>query len=362
MKKKIVAWMLPLLVGMTGPTVGADFPADLTDEPELHWANRLKIGGTIEVDASYKNDDDGDSLKVSTLALSMDARLSNWSSAHVLLLREDEDPAVTKVIDEAYITVGDPRTSSTGTYFRAGRMAVPFGNFSTKLISDPLTLELAETKETVFQIGFERNGWKGSGYMFNGDSVKGGEDSSLDQYGLNFGYAVETDSWDIDVGIGFINSMEDSDGISAALGPEGKNTIGTMVGYIPGLSAHAALTSGPYSLVVEYITALKEFDKGNNELLSGNEGAKPQAWHSELSYDFGILGRHANVAVGYQGSKEAEEVDGLPKNRFLGGLSVEVEKNTTLGLEYYHDKNYTGQTTQEHDSVDSTTVRLAISF
>ena len=345
-KKTVIPLVLPFLVGAIGHAIGADFLSDSVDEPKLQWANRIKMGGTVEVDANYENHA-GSSLSVGTLELTMDARINDWTEARVVLLHEEgADQDV--MVDEATITVGNPE--STPLYVTAGKMAVPFGNFSTQLLSDPLTLELAETKRNALLIGFEREGWKGSSYMFDGESQRVGKGNRLDQYGVSLGYAMEMDDMALDVGIAYINAMENSDGVSDAL----VERLEVMPGYIGGLSTHAIFSVGPYSLVGEYISALDDFDS------QGVRGVKPQAWNSEFGYSFGFLEREASLALGYQGTRDAHFLE-LPEERLSGGVSVALEENTSLGFEFYHDEGYSSDD-QEGVDTDSATVRLAVSF
>jgi len=49
-------------------------------------------------------------------------------------------------------------------YLTAGKMYVPFGNFESNMIQDPVTLEIGETRESAGQVGFEHSGFYGSAY------------------------------------------------------------------------------------------------------------------------------------------------------------------------------------------------------
>jgi hypothetical protein len=55
-------------------------------------------------------------------------------------------------------------------------MYVPFGNFESQIISDPLTLEIGEAGEDALQVGVEVEGFYDSIYTFNGDVTEGGDD------------------------------------------------------------------------------------------------------------------------------------------------------------------------------------------
>ena len=75
----------------------------------------------------------------------------------------EEGDADSLDVDAAYIELGGveacPLTVS------AGRMYLPFGAFNSLLVSDPLTLELGETRETAVALSGEWNGltaWVGA--------------------------------------------------------------------------------------------------------------------------------------------------------------------------------------------------------
>ena len=350
MKRHVALWALPFVLGAVGQAIGAPPPMEPTSEPALHWANRIRVGGTIEVDLNHQNNGVGGTLQVGTVELTMDAKLSGWSHAHVLLLHE-ADAAETVTVDEANITLGN--TNYSPLQVTAGRMALPFGSFETQMLSDPLTLTLAETKETALQIGFDRNGWHGSGYLFDGNSRETGESERALQFGFDLGYAMQTDVMRMAWGVGYINAMENSDTLSDQL-KLGETEGGTIASYVGGFSTYAGLTVGPYTLIGEYIVALDDFE--GSDTSSSWQGSDTQAWNAELGYAFGFLGREANVAVGYQGTKGASGLADLPETRYLGTASVTLEESTTLGFEYYHDEGYATTDT------DSATLRLAVSF
>ncbi len=69
---------------------------------------------------------------------------------------------------------------------------MPFGNFESNMISDPVTLTLAETREDVVQVGFgTEGGFYDSAYFFNGDTDKSkdnvyssADNDHIDNYGI----------------------------------------------------------------------------------------------------------------------------------------------------------------------------------
>ena len=327
------------------------------------WSDRITISGVVEVEAGVAEDFAGvnsSDLTVATVELALDVKLHDWVNAHVLLLHEEDDTELVDV-EEGTITIGNPDRSPV--YLTAGRMGVPFGNFTSNLLSDPLTLELGEAVESAVQVGFARNNWYGSIYLFNGDANVVGSDSNLEQFGGNIGYLYESDAFNLDVGASYINSMEDSDGISGVLGTTTSATVttavDTMVNHISGVGAHAILTRGPMTAIGEYLTATEDFSAG--KMAWNGHGARPKAWNTELGYSLDFEGREIGLSAAWQGTGEALAL-GFPKDRVLIGASMGIYENTGLALEWYRSEDYKtvdgGTGRDDH----STTLQMAVAF
>ncbi len=309
--------------------------------------DHVSFSGLIEVEASAGEDFEGASIsnfELATVELGFDARANDWTSGHVLVLYEEGgDDKI--LIDEAFITLGN--TEQFPLYLTAGRMYVPFGKFETNMISDPLTLEIGETQETALQLGFAVQGAHGSFFAFNGDTNEGGGDSQIEQYGANLGYLYEQEGFSMDVGISYVNSMGDSDGLSEFLAEE--NLL--EADYVGGLGVYAIASVGPISLIGEYITALDDFNGDNSQ---------PMAFNFETGYTFVLAGRESTFAVAYQGTDDLAGM--LPESRILTTLSVEIFPATTFAIEYAHDEDYDENEGGTGASADTVTGQLAYEF
>lgn len=315
-------------------------------------ADSLSIGGVIEVVANHTDSDgwSGESasdIVLDTFELAVEASAGDWVSGNVLFLYEDADDDNLNV-DEAFITIANSEV--TPFYLSAGRLYVPFGNFESNMISDPATLTLAETREDVVQVGFEvDSGFYGSAYLFNGDAdeAKGNysslDNNEIDNYGLNFGYAMENDDFGLDVGVGYINNIATSDTLQDAVGDNGLCAgDGCLNDYVGGMSLHAIATIGQFNLIGEYITALDDFEMSEISSVNGDK-LKPRAWNIEGAYNFELAGKEATVALGYQRTKDmyldAETTDFFEK-AWLASISVGILENTTLAAEWRHADGY----------------------
>jgi hypothetical protein len=302
------------------------------------WSERLTFGGVVEVEAGFSDGDDGSEsdIAVATVELGLEAAINDYSVAQVLFLYEDgEDLGV----DEAFITLGN--LEKNPFHLTAGKLYLPFGNYESQMVSDPLTLEIGEAGEEVIQVGIETAGFYASAYGFNGDTDDGGSDV-VEHYGLSGGYALEAASFGFDVGGGWISSIGDSDGLTDALGggPVAVND------YIDGYAAHLITGYGPLTLIGEYVGAGDDLDGPNSRI---------SAYNLEAGMEFPLAGREASIAVGYQKTDEARWVD-LPEKRMVSALAVEIMDGTTLALEWMNEEDYDGA-----DS-DVYTLQLAAEF
>jgi len=318
-----------------------------------HKFDGVEFHGIVEVEAVSGDDHtgaDGSDLALSAVELGFDFRVfDDWVTGSFAALHEDDDTDKWEV-DQAFITIGN--TNQFPAYVSAGRLYVPFGNYQTNLVSDPMTLEIGETRETTLQLGFEKNNWYGSGYIFNGDMDETGDDK-VDNYGFNFGYAREGDEDSLDVGVSWINNLADSNGLEAMV-------TGPLKDHVAAYSLHGVYRTGPWSFIGEYITATESYQRGELRWKAG--GAQPSAYNLEIGYDFVALGgRDSNVAFALQGTDEALAL-ALPENKWLVGMSTTLYDNTSLAIEYANAEDYSvndGGTGKDGNVV---TLQVAVDF
>jgi hypothetical protein len=315
--------------------------------------NSLAISGEIAVNTrassshEYNNEGASDVI-LDTLAMGFDAQITSWVNGHIYFLY-NQDPGPGAVsdelhVDEASITIGNSEV--TPFYLTAGRMYVPFGNFESHMVSDPMTLVLGETREEAIQIGMNLdNGLYGSAYLFNGriltqkNDHKSTRHYNLDNYGANLGYAFEQDNYNLDLGIGYINNIATSDAIQDTVFEkatcDGEDCIDN---YIGGISLHAIANIEDYTLIGEYVSALDNFKPYEITEVSDKK-LKPNAWNIEAAYNYTLFGKDTSIAVGYQGSDDfyldASNPD-FYNRAWLVGLNMDIFKNTTISLEWRH--------------------------
>ncbi|MCK5682153.1 LbtU family siderophore porin, partial [bacterium] len=258
-----------------------------SDQEQLtHFADRLKligehvkIGGLVEVEFGFSDDYEGNNesdIVLATVALDIDINLHKYIAAHILLLWEEDDTEPVD-LDEGYIVLGN--TEHFPLYLQVGKLYLPFGNFESHMISDPLTLELGETRETAAILGVDYKGLYASAYTFNGDIDESGDDNEIKCFGLAAGYAFENQNLGFDIGMGWINSVADSDTLGDFLPSQ-------IEDYVCGLTAHAIFTWQGLTLIGEYLGATDKFEV--NELEFKQSGAEPKTWNIEIGYTFDL--------------------------------------------------------------------------
>lgn len=306
------------------------------------------LSGLLEVEANYetlKKDEGGyehnSDITLATFELGLDVDVIKYVHGHVLLLWE-EDGTEPIDLDEGIITLG---LEEDFPYFlSAGKLYVPFGVFESHMISDPLTLELGETRESAVLLGMEHDLFVVSAGAFKGDIQKVDRDSRINNLvaGIDF-----TPVEGLVAGISYITDIADSEGLTELV-PEGR--LKKLVG---GISAYFVFEVGPVTLNGEYLSALDKFEDipvpaGEDTEL---EGMEPKAWNFELSYLFEDM--DWEVALRYEGSNDFPEV---PIGQ--GGIcfSWGVLPNTTVAAEYLYGEF------KNNDKRNLTTAQLAFEF
>lgn len=312
----------------------------------------LKISGLVEVEAGFSKDYDDDNtsdITLATAALDIDINLHRYVAAHLMFLWEEDDTEPVD-LDEGYIVIGN--TESFPLFLQTGKLYVPFGNFESNMISDPLTLEIGETRETAVVIGVEYNGLHVSTYAFNGDIDKSDDDDQIKCFGLNAGYIFANELFGIDVGAGWINSLSDSDTLEEILPSE-------IEDYVAGITAHAIFSWQGFQLAGEYLGATDNFEVA--ELEFKNKGAEPKAWNIELGYTFEIADHETVLALAYQKTDEALALE-LPEERYLACAGMGLIDGLSLAVEYAHDKDYDKKDGGTGNHADTFTMQLSLEF
>lgn len=328
---------------------------------ELPWSKRplLELSGDVVGNAFYResyNDNSSHDINLAGVRLDTLASVSEW--AYGLISLEFDNGPLDSVIrgngrrisnskiflSRGFLTIGN--LDKSPVYFSIGQMFVPFGRYSSGVLTSIPTAQIAKTNARAAVLGAFYNGIFGQAYAFRGDSDVAS--TGINQWGLNAGYEGAYNDITYEVGAGYIANMADATGM--------QNT-GTRVGFpgfaksrytemlehrVPGVDIYGRGSYKCFSMNVEYISATKSFDEVD---LSYNDGgAQPSAFYIDGTYRFKALERPFGFTLGYGHSWESLGLN-VPEQSFYAALTGSIWKNTIEGLEYRHDENYSSSDT-----------------
>lgn len=291
--------------------------------------------GVVEVEASYNDHDiDGSSsdLAVATVELGVAAQLGNGYSAAVTILYEEDDTDLE--VDVATIT--KENIAGTGLSITLGQTYLPFGGFETYLINDTLALEMAEARETAAIISWQKSSLSAFAYVFNGDLDKGAD--TLE----NFGTSISWNNDSFSLGADYISNILDSDGLSSMIENDGID-LGDVETATGAYSIRASASLSAVTLLAEYVDT-ESFTVGSFIDRDIN------ALHLEAATDLGDW----TVALAWQETDNAADI--LPEKRISLAASTSLTDHVGLGVEYWHDQDYSG------DESNNLLLQLSVEF
>ncbi len=295
-----------------------------TEDKSDAWYDALTFSGVIEVEANYTDPDSGASesdLVIATAELGTEAELTERLSTTLVLLYEEDEGGVD--VDIATINYDFGK----GFSFVLGQEYVPFGAYGTALVSDPISLEFGETRETALITHYKQGGFNGAFYIFNGDNDEEGK-QKINDYGARVSFSTDL----FTIGGDYISNLGDSDGLTDTF-TYGED--GAADDSISGAAVFAEFGFGAVTVFTEFLTALDKYENTDD-----NIEAEPSAAQFELAFKAGDF----TYAASYQQTDDAEFI-GLPEERVSVGFSTEIFGGLGLGVELTRDEDYAGDTT-----------------
>lgn len=315
----------------------------------------FEISGLVEVEALAAEDFAGartNDVTLATVGVAMNAIVDERLSARLAFLYEEDTTDFG--LEEGTVTFG----LSESMVFTAGMMYVPFGRFDSFMVSDPQTLVMSETVETVLMLSGKIRGLYGAAYLFNGDSEEIGEVSAGDNKGisggLNLGYARDGL---FDVGVSYITNIADSDTLQTLEDEPGADARGVVDSAVAGASAYFIASLGNITVLGEHVTALDRFSNGDLDgTVTGKE--RPSASNIEIIAE---LADTFTVAAAYQKTAEALFI-GLPETVVSATVAYKVAEGATLAAEFARMKDYADSDGGTGGDASSFTMQLALGF
>ena len=309
----------------------------------------VEIHGALEVEYSYGEDysgDDSSDIALATLELAIEVGINDNVDIQLSLLHEEDDTPVE--VDVGVIKLHD---ESSPISLSAGQLYVPFGSFESNMISDPLTLELGEARESAILLNYEVNGLNAGLYVFNGDVEQVNSADKATKYGVSLSF--ENDNYS--AGVDYISSISDTDSIQDYL----SGTSVTVIDQVAGLAVHATYTMDSVSAMFEYLSAMESFDA--TEISFKGNGAEPSAMNLEFAIDMPVAGNDGTLALAIQSTEEAAAF-GAPETRTLLSYSTDIYESTTLAFEFSRDADYSIADGGTDKNAETFTVMLATEF
>jgi hypothetical protein len=316
------------------------------------WFDRIEISGLIEIEAMHQStdfsdpaqaDEDESDIDLATVEVAMDAGISDHVDGHVLFKYEEDD----LFVDEGFITLSGKERFPI--FLTAGRQYLPFGNYDSHLVTDPLTLVLGETNDGAVVVGssFAGDTVEVSAGLFNGAVDETGEDDMVDSVVA----AVSFQPFEsVMMGVSYTSNLISSDGFSEAV-VSGTGTVTDMVG---GWSAFITTSFlERFTFIAEYAAAMDHFKAGEIYDAADTKERKPAAWNLELGVS--VL-ENLETAIRYGGSDDGG-ADFLPETQYGAVANWGIFDSTNLALEYLR-----AEFDDDAVETDTFTVQLAIEF
>ncbi len=294
---------------------------------------KITLGGLLTLEASYAKNEAAKSssdLALATAVLSTEIQINEQIGGHVILLWEEGNGPID--VDEAvFVLNSPPPLFGQSLTFIGGKMYLPFGNFNSFMLTDPLTLELGETNNTALVFDLDREHWALKAGVFNGAADTAGQSDKID--GWVAALELTPAAW-ISFGAAYLSDLAES-------GAELVQDTDRYASNTPAGSFFLSLQSGPFSFVGEYLTTLKHFSSAVIATGLDLTGGHPNAWNLELAW---LLNERVQLAARAEGAADFKD----DAQRYGAVLSYGMHKNTLVAIEYLYNDPRENAGIQKH--------------
>lgn len=323
----------------------------------------IDLSGELQATAIYQRPFTG--AKTSDINLT-DAELDTgiifnpWVMGFMTIFYDNTPPALGPrfansrfYVDRGFLSIGN--LNCFPMYASVGQLYVPFGQYTSAMVSAPLTQQLARTQARAVVLGYDEmgtyNGLNATAYVFRGDSRNPPANSfftvgKVNNGGVNLDYSINNNKWNGDLAAGYIANIADSQGMQLVPGQAGSfqgfggplpvSGAEALVHRVPAVDVHGMVGVGAWDLIAEYVLTTTNFS--SSDMTFNSHSAKPRAFHTELGYALPIT-QPTNVDVGYDQTTDSLALL-LPQKRYIAVLNTSFWRDTIESLEYRHDINY----------------------
>ena len=317
-------------------------PSERRDIADLRL-NGISIGALLELEASVGEDagEDASDIVLATFELGIEADVAEGISAAATLLWEEEDTEPVD-LDTGVVILGG--TEAFPLTLQVGKLYVPFGVFNSHFVSDPLVLEMAETRESAVLLAYGNERFNLSAGAFNGAVDENPDDDHVDNLVVA---CTLTPTEGVEAGAYWVSDLGDSDGLEGTILDAVSGTNGLTYSEVGGLGGYLSLTFGDVMIEGEYIAALDPFDPG----FLGEGSLKPKAWNLELAF---AVSERLEFAAKYEGT---DEFPGTPEAQYGLAASYGLTDSVTISAEYLH-----GEYEDSSEQRDVVTAQMGVEF
>ncbi len=287
------------------------------NELPIHWF------GALEVEAFY-TDMDGESasdITVATASLGAQVQLLEKLTADIVLLHEEDDTDLE--VDEAFFNY----SASDQWAVTLGQVYVPFGQYSTVAINDPLTLEIGETRESVLMLTYSGKALSADVYVFNGDTDIHGD--VVDNLGARISYQLESDQSSFTVSLDITNNLLDSDTLGDSGLPFNEKVGGASVALI--------LESDGWGAMAEWLSVTTDIDA--SVVSMNGDDARPSALQLEAYLSGQLMGHDTLFSLGFHQTADALFLE-LPETRLSATARLALSDQSEVTVELFNDRDY----------------------
>ncbi len=325
----------------------------------------IDVSGRIEAQGVHKNNYEGNkkgSIDLAGVELDFTIHASNFGIGFMNIAYDDDPPKdgtplvgnSRLYVDQAFFTFGN--LNEQPFYASVGQLYLPFGQYSSSMLSAPLTKKLGEMHKRALVLGVKTPGdysLHAAVYAFNGELRPKGRGGST--FGAHLGYHFNHDGVSGKLAGGLVSNLAEaknflsSDSESYTETHTSTNAFAgfkkreTFTKRVTGANLHGSISYNNFSLTAEGVAALRSFDIADLSYKAVDDtafkAAKPWATNVELAYQFQVSDKPVLAAVGYGHTKHGLSL-GLPERRISGAITTALWPSTLQAIEVRYDKNY----------------------